>query len=390
MSRAEVVSWARETYEDLDFTAARRWQAEHPRGKVGGYLPVYAPREVLHAAGFLPIGIHGAGDLLETIRGDAFYQSYICHLPRSVIELAQSGRLDFLSAVLFPSTCDVIRNLSGMWKVLYPGVYVRYLDVPQVPEPAAAVEFWEGELRALIRDLAEVSGIRPTEEDLRRSVGLYNEVREVVRALYRARRERPWDLPTEELYLLLRAGETIPPEEFLAVGRRYLTEIEAEPRRPRDNSRVVVVGAFCEQPPLGLIKSIERSGCYVVDDDFLLGNRFLTSEVPLEGDPVRALAEALVGTELRTSVLYESDPGGKRRLIPDVARAAGADGVIFATPSFCDPALLDQPMLRAGAEAAGLPCIAFKYAENTGQFQQYREQAGTFSDSIKLWGGEGV
>jgi benzoyl-CoA reductase subunit C len=43
-------------------------------------------------------------------------------------------------------------------------------------------------------------------------------------------------------------------------------------------------------------------------------------------------------------------------------------------------------MLRAGAEAAGVPSIAFKFAENTGQFQQFRELAGTFADSIKLWG----
>jgi benzoyl-CoA reductase subunit C len=42
-------------------------------------------------------------------------------------------------------------------------------------------------------------------------------------------------------------------------------------------------------------------------------------------------------------------------------------------------------MLRGGAESAGLPCIAFKYSENTGQFQQFREQAGTFADSLKLW-----
>jgi benzoyl-CoA reductase subunit C len=66
--------------------------------------------------------------------------------------------------------------------------------------------------------------------------------------------------------------------------------------------------------------------------------------------------------------------------------AARADGVIFAAASFCDPALLDRPMLRDGAEKAGIPCIAFKFAENSGQFQQFREQAGTFSDSIKLWG----
>lgn len=385
--RTAIVDWARDLYEDLDFTAVRRWLADHPDGRAGGYLPVYVPREILHACGFLPVGIHGGGDRLEIIRGDAFYQSYICHLPRSVIELAQSGRLDMLSAVLFPSTCDVIRNLSGMWKLLYPDVYVRYIDVPQVPDPAAAVDFYESELRHLVHDLAAVSGVMPDDDALRRSIALYNGKRRAIRALYAARKARPWDLPTEELYLLLRAGELVPADEFVAQAERYLAAVEADPGRPRDNSRVVVTGAFCEQPPLGLIKSIERAGCYVVDDDFVLGARFLTGNVPLDGDPLRALARAFVETEVRTSVLYEGDLQRKRGLMRERAAAAGAEGVIFATPSFCDPALLDQPMLRTGAEAAGLPCIAFKYSENTGQFQQFREQAGTFADSLKLWSG---
>jgi len=112
----------------------------------------------------------------------------------------------------------------------------------------------------------------------------------------------------------------------------------------------------------------------------------MTRDVPLDGDPLRNLADAFVRNDLKTSVLFEGDPDGKRNLMKQRAAAAHADGIIFATPSFCDPALLDQPMLRNGAERAGLPCIAFKYAENTGQFQQFREQAGTFSDSLKLWG----
>jgi benzoyl-CoA reductase subunit C len=105
------------------------------------------------------------------------------------------------------------------------------------------------------------------------------------------------------------------------------------------------------------------------------------------GDPLRSLAAAFVGSAVRTSTLYEPDPAGKKRLIRERAAAAKADGVIFASASFCDPALLDRPMLRAGAEEAGIPCVAFQFAENTGQFQQFREQAGTFADSIKLWGG---
>jgi benzoyl-CoA reductase subunit C len=386
VSRAAVVDWARDLYEDLDLTVVRRWLADHPDRKAAGYLPVYVPREIMYACGFLPVGIHGGGDRLEIIRGDAFYQSYICHLPRSVIELAQSGRLDMLSAVLFPSTCDVIRNLSGMWKLLYPDVYVRYIDIPQVPDQVAAARFYESELRKLVHDLGDVSGIRPDDDDIRAAIETYNAMRDTVRSLYAARRERPWDIPTEELYLLLRAGEVVPPEEFIVRAHEYLEGVDADRRRPRDNSRVVIAGAFCEQPPLGLIKSIEKAGCYVVDDDFLLGNRFMTHDVPLVGDPLRNLAEGFARNDMKTSILFEADPEGKRNLMKQRTAEANADGVIFATPSFCDPALLDQPMLRAGAERACLPCIAFKYAENTGQFQQFREQAGTFSDSLKLWG----
>jgi len=383
--RAAVVDWAREIYEDLDLTSVRRWLDDHPGAKAAGYLPVYVPREILHACGFLPVGIHGGGDRLEIIRGDAFYQSYICHLPRSVIELAESGRLKMLSAVLFPSTCDVIRNLSGIWKLLYPDVYVRYIEIPQVPDPASAAGFFESELRHVVSDLIKVSGRAPDDNAWRRSISLYNDMRSLVRDLYTLRQRRPWDVPSEELYLLLRAAEVVPVEEFMTQARRYLAAVEADPRRPRDNSRVVIEGAFCEPPPLGLIKSIERAGCYIVNDDFVLGTRFLTSDVSLVDDPLHALADALVHTELRTSVLYEGDSLRKSRLMKDNAHASGAEGIIFAAASFCDPALLDQPMLRRGAEAAGLPCIAFKYSENSGQFQQFREQAGTFADSLKLW-----
>ncbi|MDH5311030.1 MAG: 2-hydroxyacyl-CoA dehydratase family protein, partial [Gammaproteobacteria bacterium] len=69
-------------------------------------------------------------------------------------------------------------------------------------------------------------------------------------------------------------------------------------------------------------------------------------------------------------------------------RNSGAEGVIFACPSFCDPALLDRPILQHVLSAEGISYIAFKYAENSGQMQPIREQAGTFADSIKLWSGQ--
>ena len=174
-------------------------------------------------------------------------------------------------------------------------------------------------------------------------------------------------------------------EEHNRLLREYLAAAPAEDRPRRDNSRVVVTGAFCEQPPLNLIKSIELAGCYIVDDDFMLVNRWERSDVPEEGDPIQNLALAYLHNSNDTSAKYEPDQKKKGLYLVDAVKRNGAEGVIFAAPSFCDPALLERPMLQGVLAAYGIPYIAFKYAENSGQMQPIREQAGTFADSIKLW-----
>ena len=102
-------------------------------------------------------------------------------------------------------------------------------------------------------------------------------------------------------------------------------------------------------------------------------------------DPLQALALAFVQHGQATASRY-IDRDEKGRALIEQVREAQADGVIFAAASFCDPALLDQPMLEAALAREGIPYTSFKYSENTGQFQVIREQAGAFSDAVKLWG----
>ena len=383
----DIVARANALFEDLSFAAAREWKAAMPGRKVVGYMPIYVPRELIHAGGMLPLGILGGGDQLEVIHGDAYYQSYICRIPRSTIELGVSGRLDFVDGMLFPSICDVIRNLSGMWKMLFPTVYVRYFDVPQNYRDDIGGNYYVNELAELRHDLGELRGKPITDEELRNSIALYNKNRRLVRELYAFRAECPWQAPAAEAYLVLRAGMVLPVEEHSAMLRDYLAAARTEQRPRRDNCRVVVTGAFCEQPPLNLIKSLELAGCYVVDDDLLLVTRWLTADTSSEGDPLRNLASAFLHQSESTAAKYEPDLNEKGQHLVRAVRRSGAEGVIFAAPSFCDPALLDRPMLQHVLKDAGIPYIAFKYAENSGQMQPIREQAGTFSDSIKLWSG---
>ncbi len=144
----EIVERCQTLFEDLHFNAVKEWKAAAPGRKAIGYMPIYVPREIVHAAGMLPVGIFGGGDQLEVIQGDAYYQSYICRIPRSTLELGLTGRLDCLDGMLFPSICDVIRNLSGMWQILFKDKYVKYFDLPQNYDDGTGGRFYMQEMEA--------------------------------------------------------------------------------------------------------------------------------------------------------------------------------------------------------------------------------------------------
>jgi benzoyl-CoA reductase subunit C len=383
MSVEPIIERCQHLYDDLSLNIVRQWKALQPGRRAIGFMPIYVPRELIHAAGMLPVGLMG-GDM-EIIRGDAYYQSYICHIPRSTIELGVSGKLDVLDGMLFPSICDVIRNLSGMWQLMFPGKYARYLDFPQNFDREVGGQFYREELGKLREDMERLGGVNITNDGLLASIRAYNANRALVERLYDLRAQQPWQVPTLELYLVLRAGNVLPVEEHTRLMEDYLTALQGMERPQMDNSRIVLRGSFCEQPPLGLIRALERSGCYIVDDDFVLGARWIQGAVQETGDALANLSDAFLERSPETASMYI----GNRRKGESLVRLCkhrGGEGVVFCAASFCDPALLDQPMLAKAVDGAGIPYTEFKYSENTGQFQVIKEQTGTFSDSIKLWG----
>jgi benzoyl-CoA reductase subunit C len=370
---------------DIELSRVRDWKACHPGRLAIGYMPIYVPRPLFEAQGCLPVAIFGGGDQVDIIRGDSFFQSYICHIPRSTLELATRGSFDLLDGMVFPSICDVIRNLGGMWQLLFPDRYATYLDLPQNFRPELGGRFYAAELGRIARELAERGALPLEESALRSAIERENTRRAALTELYELRRREPWRVRASEAYLATRAGAALEAAEHTELLGRFVRAAAAREPKAYDNVRVIVRGSFCEQPPLALIKTLEAAGCDIVDDDFQLGLAFIEDAIDTTLEPLAALADAYLRHGAATASRYIADDEKGAALIARV-RQSGADGVIFAAASFCDPALLDQPMLEAALDREKIPHTSLKFSENTGQFQVIREQAGAFSDAVKLWG----
>ncbi len=389
-SLSEIINECKELAFDLNFEYAKKWKQEKEGRVIVGYMPIYFPREIIHAAGGLPVGIFGGGDRKQIIKGDAYYQSYICHIPRSIIELALDKHTEHFDGYIFPSICDVIRNLSGIFKQHKLGKFVKYMDFPQNFLPEIGGVFYQQEMEHVLKYIKEINGKEVTAEALNHSIELYNKNRELIAFIYDTRQNYPWRLNIEDVYHIVRAGTVIPVEEHNAILEQVCEYIKKDIGVRQDKIKVVISGAFCEQPAVGLIKAIEDAGCYVVDDDYMLGSRMIIGDINAKTkNPLEAIANAYIKQSQYSSSIYDvHDP--KEFRLAKIVKDRGADGVVFASASFCDPSLLDAPIFQNAFNKLGIRYIAFQFSENINQYKVIKEQVGAFADSIKLWEDEKV
>ncbi len=371
----QVLALCRELLEDVEFPTVHAWKARG--GKVLGHFQVYFPEELAHAAGMLPVKVRGGP--VEMRQADSHFGSYLCSILRSSLELALTNRLPLDMFVTHP-ICDGARNLAGVWSrnFAYPA---QILYLPQNPNSTHAPTYLRDEYARLLRDLERVSGREVTADDLRRSIAVFNENRRLMRELYTIKRETPWLLGADEAYALIAVGALITREEHNAMLAELLPRIRERSARQQDKMRVVLEGGFCEQPPLDLLTIVSQS-CYVVDDDLLIGLRFIVSDVPPDDeDPLRALATAYLEQSSYSPVQHDLRKPKEEMLLRRI-RESRAGAAIIASAKMCEPGLDEQVAYAKALDAARIPYFVTEFEEKMSSFDQLQIQLETFVESV--------
>jgi len=369
-----VLAYCREVVEDPDFPTVARWR--EGGGKVLGHFQVYFPEELAHAAGLLPVKVRGA--LMEREQADAHFGSYLCSILRSSLELALTGRLHVDLFVTHP-ICDAARNLAAIWGRNRPEP-AQILYLPQNPNSAFSATWLTEEYRRVLGEMEAISGHRTSEADLRRALDVFNENRRLLRELYRIKREAPWLLPAHEAYVLVALAGLVTREEHNRLLAWALPLVEARPVRRQDKIRVVFEGGFCEQPPIDLLRAIAEF-CYVVDDDLLIGLRWILSDVPSAGDPVRNLAHAYLDDSSYSPVQHDLRKPKERMLLERI-RQAGATAAIVSAAKMCEPGLDEQVAYAEALDAEEIPYFVTEFEEQMTSFDHLQIQLETFVENL--------
>ena len=255
------------------------------------------------------------------------------------------------------------------------------LYLPQNPNSPGAARYIAAEYQRLRAELARRVGHPISDEAIRSSIRLYNKKRRLMRDLYQIRREEPWRLSCSESYMLVRAGTRISCQEHIELLEQALEAIRQRHVVAQDKPRVIFVGGFCEQPPLEMIEAIDDN-CFVVDDDLLIGQRWMTEDVPEDvGDPIWALAESYIERSNPSPVQHD-ERKPKEVYLMNMLRAAKADAVILAAAKFCEPGLDDQLFWSKDLDEANIQYLVLEFEEKMTSFEQMSMQLETFAESL--------
>lgn len=370
----DVLCMCRDLVEDPDFPTVKRWR--DAGGKVVGHFQVYFPEEIAHAAGMLPVKVRGAP--VEPNKSDAHFGSYLCSILKTALEIALTGQLELDIFVSHP-ICDAARNLAAIWgrNFDYP---CQILYLPQNPNSSHSVTYLSDEYGRFMRLIESITGTKISDDDLGKSIKVFNENRRLLRELYDIKRETPWLISAEDAYCLVSVGGMIPREEHNELLQHVLPQIKMQSRKSQDRIRIVFEGGFCEQPPLDLIRMLGRI-CYIVDDDLLIGLRWILEDVPSDGDPLFNLSEAYINCSSYSPVQHDNRKPKEKMLLERVQQAR-ADAVIVAAAKMCEPGLEEQVAYTHMLDDKNIPYFVSEFEENMSSFEHLEMQVETFIENL--------
>jgi hypothetical protein len=306
------------------------------------------PIELVHAAGFSPV--FARGDSAVTPTADRVLEPDLFpNRLRQLVELALTGRLREVAAVVLPRSSDpdykcflYLRELArrGIVTALPPILLFDLLH----SEGADAASYNLERTRALAAELARLAGRAIEQRDLARTIESCNRARAAARRLA-AERTGAARIAGREGLASLGAFWQLPPERYAVLANAAADS--AAHRAPQEGARTLLAGAPVDAATLH--EAIEAEGGLVVAELSPFGSAGTACDVESAGDTFASLAEHCrresLDARLPVTALL-------RKL---GASLDGVEAVVVSLPAYDASFGWDYPRIRELLAARSIP-----------------------------------
>ncbi len=252
-----------------NFLRIRELSREKP---IVGTFCTFVPRELIRAAGAVPISLCGGTD--TTIPpAEADLPVNFCPLVKSSYGSLLGGRCSyahFAKLIVGETTCD---GKKKMFEYLSEEVPVHVIHLPQMIDEDS-ITLLTIEFRKFAKRLEEIFGTTITDEMVRDQIRALNAERQALADVYHLAREDPPRISGRELFEMFNSSTTsFDPAGKLAELQRLKETYASRPASVRRPKRILLTGSPVTRATVKVIDAIESAGGSVVYLEGCIGSR---------------------------------------------------------------------------------------------------------------------
>lgn len=356
-------------------------QAKENGGKVVGLYCTYCPRELVMAAGAIPIGLCGTKE--EPIAAaERDLPRNLCPLIKSSYGFGVSDScpyFHFSDLVIGETTCDGKKKMFELMQKFKP---MHVMNLPQIADLPHAKTMWFEELKRLQIRLEETLEVTITEDALRDAIHTTNEENRALQALFDLNKAKPALVSgTDMLMASWQIGFHVDRKEGTAMIDQLVAEIQAMAAEGHcvgndTTPRILLTGT-----PVGLgsekvITLVEESGGLVVAMENCGGYKPVELRIDESSteDPLLLLADKYL--KIPCSVM--SPNTGRLELLERMIQEFRIDAVIDLTWQACHTYNVESyHVAKLVQDKMGLPFIQLEtdYSNSDSEILRVRIEA---------------
>ncbi|MCI8342726.1 MAG: 2-hydroxyacyl-CoA dehydratase [Firmicutes bacterium] len=369
MSKADTIISNLKAISDNPKKAVEDYMSKTGK-KAVGFLPVYAPEEIIYAAGVLPVGCWGKAQK-NISKANTYLPAFACSIMQSIMEMEIDGVYDVLSAVVVSSLCDTLKCMGQKWKGTSPVIQFVH---PQNRNLDSANDFLVEEYKLIRSKLEKILSVEITDAAINSAIDVYNENRQVMREFAAISGDYSKTITPAKRHAIIKSRFFMDRAEHTAVIKELIAELKSMPKEPAEGKKVILTGITAE--PDSMLDIFQEFGLTVVADDLAQESRQFRVDVPEGNEPLMRLAKQwqdMYGCSLATDRDKARIP-----MLVDMVKDTGADAVIVCMMKFCDPEEFDYPLIYQKFNDEGIKSLMIEVDQQAGSMEQIRTRVQSF------------
>ncbi|ACV63590.1 2-hydroxyglutaryl-CoA dehydratase D-component [Desulfofarcimen acetoxidans DSM 771] len=337
--------------------------------KVVGVYCAFTPRELIAAAGGIPVSLCGSSNK-PIPAAEQHLPKNLCPLIKSSYGFAITNTcpyFDLADILIADATCDGKKKMFELLSRIKP---VHLLQLPQTSASKSAFEYWLSELYLLKDLLEEKLECKITNEKLFETIRLYNKARQLKNSLFQLNKKGQTLLTGREINIAIDSwGLEIDLSSHIT---RLLRVIEYALIRGGTEPKPRILLTGCPTTCKKVLNIIEEAATVVVMEN-CGGMKTLVDSVDESGDPMTALAKYYLNIACPCMTPNQRRYDILSKLIEEYM----VDGVIDLTWQACHTYNIESYPLGRFIQNLGIPYLQLEtdYSESDENWIRVRVEA---------------